>query len=304
MLALNNNSLVRWESDQENHICFADFAVQPRTLGGRRLAIVCFDNDAAIRDAPICAFDVDKSLTDPIWTADISPTEVPSDERERPERHVYKVRFASIVDVFPGQLNPGPELLAIFRHDFSRSALRLYSLDGRILYQVWQDGGMHSALWLDGPGLLVVNADDEKVKEAHHANGATNGIGHVLFALKPQYLGVHNEYVAQDAAQEQLRPVWHQYWHPIHEPTRPWRVEFNYEGLGSRPRNSFIGIMVTVRHPSDELATFRLVLDSQGREVPGSRNLADDYNFLQDGLPDSDSFYLSDSPPTDLMIDN
>lgn len=301
--AFNGRVLKRWTSDQENHVVFADIIRRPSSLGGDRLAILGFGNDAARQLAPLCVYAVDEDLAVPRWTGRVMLEDMPADLRAKdPSHHRFAVRFVGLFDVFPTEANPGPEVVVSFVHRGSRSVLRVYNLRWEPLYQIWRKGTITSARWLSGPGLLVLNGDDDEVKARFKSAGLDSHHAHVLMAIRPEAGTIATDYLSPVNATGPLAPVWFRYWHPTNSDSPSWNVEFDDGAVGSYAPTNFMGLSATIHDVSGDLPSFQFVVDSVGHEVAGSRSFADSYSPRHQKSHPDEHFFLSDEPPSPIPI--
>ena len=84
---------------------------------------------------------------------------MPQIEREGFAPEDFAVAVVESFDVF-SEID-GPEIVASFSHRYSWRALRIYSLDGRLLYQVWHNGSLGQFYWMSNARVLVLTGDNQ-----------------------------------------------------------------------------------------------------------------------------------------------
>ena len=116
---------------------------RPAELGGGQLFVVGVGPYDKELPGGVHVYDVesDWSWDRPLWsrlvTADSLPVK-PGTRTLIPER--FHVQHVWTMDVFAA--SPGPEIVAVHKHgEYSQSCVRVYGLDGAVLYQFWHDGG-------------------------------------------------------------------------------------------------------------------------------------------------------------------
>ena len=118
--------------------------------------------------------------------------------------------LARIEDIFTDSKHPGEEIIAIHQQQSStHSALRVYDLEGRVLYQVWVDAYISAVYWMSGPRLLVLAGSNGSAfwrergyPDVQHTHPT------VVFAVRPSADFVVSDYLAEQAGEDSLTPVW------------------------------------------------------------------------------------------------
>ena len=305
LLSLGGKTLGTWDGSTSS-ITFVsgDLLQRPAEIGGGRLALLGFMGARyKYPDYPnsLVAFDVDRSLTQPVLDLRIKPGD------PLPDRHgrgytadQFGVCFAAVYDVFEDL--PGPEIIAVYRESEStQSILRIYDLAGTCWYEVWDDGYPTSCWWMAGPRLLVfAGIRGEKtlgelgygeVKEL--VSGASIGHRHpgVIYALRPQRRPSTHEYLHTTPGTGVADPVWYSTVRPVGA----------YTFLRVAPsRGEAVDRTVTVaadlRFEPDLWGGVFWKVDATGQLIPGSHRATapyDEYTRKNPGcLPDAAEFRL------------
>jgi hypothetical protein len=128
LLGLNQATTLRQSRGSDVHQLPLDFA--PRFSG-----IVAVPFAADFADGPT-------------WIGTVEVTDLP-DGADWPS-HEFRPLFARQFEIF--EASPGPEILAVHDHVGHARAIRIYSREGEILYQVWHSGTVRDATT---PALII-----------------------------------------------------------------------------------------------------------------------------------------------------
>ncbi len=207
-----------WNGEQPGGIAAHGFVPTPSgglALIGRRLAA---GHDGLEHDGELCAYDA-KNPTRLVWsrgrfagvTADLKP---PVDFGELPPEP-FVCEYVLVADVFPvssaasgtGEANISDEIIAIHNHSSkSASCVRIYGVDGQVLYEAWHDGRLTSACWDAGQRRLVlagVNSELEITARDPAVNRASKQdplYPCIVFALAPTPIPMLGRGVHEPAA--------------------------------------------------------------------------------------------------------
>lgn len=298
-----NLRLHSWDSTEKKGLCCGPAIERPAAYGGGKIALVGVAA-APLNPLPggLYAFDINGPYDKPLWSARLAESDLPDGLRQRRlTGGEFGPHYISLHDVFPD--NPGDEIITVYKCHLSHCVLCIYSLDGRLLYQMWQDGGIYSSYWLADASLLICNARDEPAKEAAQKRGnLERPICHVILAVRPIKSMIRKDYLTPDAADPALRPEWYKYLWPLGSNT------LVFDAYISAPyrlndRESFAKVSINVEQPGAGGLDF--IIDNRGREVVSRRVTADNYNADQvqpkkmRKLPPPEIFQLHDDPPTD-----
>jgi len=292
--------LHEWDSHVAGGAIFAD-AKFPTDSRGHRLAIIGFNEGSNIFPGQLCAFDVDTDRREPCWTRSIEiekdgPPFLKAMDRSRWR---FGVKHTILADVFSESRSPGPEIIAIFAHPYSRRCVRIYDLDGKRLCEFWQDGGLLRPHWMAQPGLLVFVGGDEREKRGDVQ------FAPVVFAIQPQLDFISHADPSQSSLSIGLQPSWYRYLLPPIFGNPPEYEMENLELLadtGSYNPEAHVCLTPTIHSAVDPncRAGVRILLDEHGNEVPKARGRSDGYRQNRHCLPSEDSFRLSNAPWSQL----
>jgi hypothetical protein len=203
-----------WHGTGTNSIGSVTLVNRPAALGGGRLVVLegsiveaALPEEPVSADKELLAYSV-ADLGHPAWRsghdAGFRMPALPS--FTLPAR--YASHAVDLVDVFPE--SPGPELVAVFRNvTGSPACVRIYDLNGRVLWEAWHNGWIHSAHWLPGPGLLLLSGVNS---EALWADRGVTVPGvtwpQVVMAVKPQF-GTFRGWITTPGTPGDLDPEWY-----------------------------------------------------------------------------------------------
>lgn len=97
----------------------------------------------------------------------------------------FRCRSAVVADVLPGE---GVEIIAAHLHSRkSPSALRIYSLDGDVLWEAWHDGQIRSIRWIESTGQIAFTAWNSVCPPGQEPGlvGKTSWAPHVFGVVTP-----------------------------------------------------------------------------------------------------------------------
>lgn len=292
--SLSGRVLKDWRTRGQRGIRFHALVDRPRQFGGGTIVILGFGDESGSSEGYVCAFNATGPYDTPIWEGRIKPDQLPKLTDENASRRRFRIEQGWAFDVF--RENPGAEVVLVFKNGFSQRALRIYSLDGSLLYQIWQDGGLASAVWLEAPQLLVIAGGDEtiksRIKDATYAP--------ILFALHPSLGFSTREYLHLESGDSPLHPVWVRHFHPPSSEGLRWEAQLTTDvGEADPARNVGIAINVTASDNASEGCTY-FIVDEHGNEVRNSRFQSDLYKKHPERFPPEEIFKLSDAPPTNV----
>jgi serine/threonine protein kinase len=192
LVSRNENTLHTWHgplgSKKRRLAVLVDGPNGPRTIIG-------FGSGAPKWGGLLCAFDVNQSVTQPVWTGTIEShlaPDAPPGSSENPGRF----RFVSgrLLDCFDPPSRQ--EILVQFKYSgFSPAVLRIYSLEGELLFQVCHDGGFGPYHWQSESGILVLGGQDEPGGAARGLPAGDRPYLRVVMALRPKLGFIDREYL-------------------------------------------------------------------------------------------------------------
>lgn len=194
-------------------------------------------------------------------------------------------------DVFPEV--PGTELIAVHTQAHHPSAVRVYSLEGEKLYEIWHWGAVVACEWLADPGLIVLAGCDgtRRWDELGHHEAKANW-PYAIFAVRP-VLGARHGFLNGPTPDPAAHPEWYKYVLPpiaselFHvEAREPWQQD-----LKGRAVN------ITLQLTTGD-GGIGWIVDAQGRVLPppASTGPSDSFRRLHPDL-DAAAFTLADELP-------
>lgn len=319
LLSISGHDLKTWGGAADS-ITFTEFVDRPKEFGGGKLALIGYSiRDTGLYQKTLCAYEVPGNLNEPDWQGYIKTGDVLQqlrDDRGYAGDQFHITNEISVVDVFTDPDHPGPEVVAIFTHFNSQRIIRIYNLDGKLLYQVWHDGSIHRPYWLAKAGLLVFFGDNAMVnwdRQGRLLRPALNPL--VVFALRPQPGHLGSDWLPSECGDDPSAPVWYKC---LRLGSRTAHVTWNdVSSIGlAQPTDSDSGqFLIFNVHVNgkmgvswyiDEFGNEVTCPGAGGRNVRCTRVVSDPYRsnqLLNDGheekldLPDPDDFHLGPLPP-------
>ncbi|MBI1826532.1 MAG: serine/threonine protein kinase [Planctomycetes bacterium] len=299
VISVAGNVIYEWRSDK-NH-AFTPGGTLPDLvkIRGRSAAIIGFSRDYANgqeNSGKLCAFDVTWSWfgrVTPIWCHAIESDDVPPNDRLGFSSQSFSPEKVWLVDAF-GE-NPGPELVSVSAHDYSYRAIRIYSLDGDLLYQVWHDGLVLSCKCMPEARLLVFTGENSEAywEDRNHPEAAavTRRYPQVVFSLRAHPQPRSTRLIKSTPGDGSLDPVWYRCILP------PKKTDAVREITVSEPTLEFrdgkhLRLTLDFVSPTETLASIHI--DEHGNIV-GPELPTDAYNRNQN-IPRLGNFYLGDLP--------
>ncbi len=295
LVAANNNTLHEW-STIPGGIAFADLISRPKEFGGGRLAVLGFARDnPGSRRGSLLALDVGDTLETPAWQRRIKTEDLPKRLLDRGYGGAdYCVLQCLVADIF--STVPGQEIATIHQHaSYTQTALRIYDLQGKILYQIWIDFNFTNWRWLPDAGLLVMAGADGKVywkDRGYPEVGASHPL--VVFAVRPRLDFISKQYLREKPGDTALDPAWYLgLWPPeLTDLCCEWELIPTY-GRGEPGRS--VGVNCCLGKGIN--AGVSWVIDEMGRLVDDTYRTNDVYERNLDKLPDKELFSLHTLPP-------
>lgn len=261
----------------------------------RRLVILGYGNRhiGPLRGS-LAVYDIDQSFETPIWTDKMRQEDIPFTKRKSgfaaADFGVYK---CDTIEVF--EENPGPEIIAFFSHLYSRRVIRIYNLDGKLLYQMWHDGVINSYYMMRKAGLLVLTGENaEAYWEDRGYPDIEERHPHVVFALRPRIGLIINEYLKTEPGESDLHPAWYKCLLP------PKSADvFNMPTIFTPDLSNYddgYHVMFSISYRNELSTNINYLLDQHGEVVPGAHTLNDAYH-RNPNLPRMENFYLGPLPP-------
>lgn len=99
-------------------------------------------------------------------------------------------------DIFDDAEHPGNELVVFHQHSgCTQGVLRVYDLNGTVLYSAWQDGGISEVEWLPAEKLLICVAPKADRDEIALDNPSESQHPKVIFAISPSLNGMSTGWI-------------------------------------------------------------------------------------------------------------
>ncbi|MCH7925973.1 MAG: serine/threonine protein kinase, partial [Planctomycetes bacterium] len=268
-----------------------------QSLGGRQVALVSFSASPS-NPFPwaLCAFDPKRDLDNPMWTQSVKEDQMPTFLLEK--RHFTAANMSvfdwDLLDVFPDR--PGKEIVAAYDvAPTTNCALRVYDLKGKLLYQAWMDFLPYGFYWMSEPGLLVMGGNNGSVYWPQRGHPEVKyPHPNVVFAVRLEDGLITTDYLSETPGNGSLEPAWYKCLLPAEASDWTTGLMLKAPPWGFDPAR-FVRFSFQVR--GNRLAQVDWVLDANGREVPGSRVIADIFKINPDEYPDPEKFRLGPLPP-------
>ncbi|UCD75613.1 MAG: serine/threonine protein kinase [Phycisphaerales bacterium] len=294
LVSVAGHILHTWRCDTGQGISFADLVNRPEELGGGKIVLVGY------RDCPgdphtgmLCAFEPRGDLDTPLWTRQIRTDAMPSELIGRNfEGEQFYVSFCWLADVLSGR--PGDEIIVAHKHaPYSACAICIYDLEGELLFQCWQDGGVSSCYWMSGPRLLVFAGLDAQTWNLR-GRPDVGGYPRVVFAIQPEVGYVSKRWLSSSSNGTDSYLAWIRCVMPPVSSTLFANHAIIAPNQGEDPtRLARLGLYIG----NLGQGSISLLLDESGEEIDGERIISDPYN-RNPARPDDDSvFELGSIPP-------
>ncbi len=285
--------LYAWESPQKDGIAACQLVRSPTAFDGRPLAVVgftlCFDGPERGR---LHVFDIGRDDDNPEWVGEVLTGELPPNVGSTGADFAPTTEML-LADVFHG--NPGQEIIAVFAHaSNSLRSVRVYSLEGQVLYEAWHDGAIAAIYWMPDAGLLVL-AGDTATLPGQATLGEAQGVYKpvVVFTLRPE-LGVRHREPFNAGSQHMPSTV---AWYRVLQPAEACATIRPYSLVAPPTRTFFEGSHVAVGLVAlGGQNSVSWIIDAEGREVDHPRVVSDAYRVNADELPDYRSLHFGELP--------
>ncbi|HPF38961.1 MAG TPA: serine/threonine-protein kinase [Phycisphaerae bacterium] len=208
LISAAGTPLHRWTVDHQCGINFARLVNRASQWGGGKVVILGYGIESGFPyRGELCLYDLAKSYETPALHFSLIPKSIRDMDRNawpRPKSDLtrtyssdhFSVHNAWMFDIFPDEEHPGEEIVINHMHNpGSQGTLSIYNLNGEILFQVWQDGGIEEAYWLEEPQLLVcvaIKGDKDDYEEGLSLKG---NHPHILFAIRPELDLISNAWI-------------------------------------------------------------------------------------------------------------
>lgn len=304
LLSGSGTVLHEWRGAQDGGtIRVAEFLSMPSKLGRGPLAVLGFkSSDDERYDRRLCVFDLSRSFEEPIWYSDVDPADVPPEVEPNVTQRIFRFAEGWLFDVFLEEESPGPEIVAVFANVFSRRLIRIYSLDGKILFETWHDGTVDDCHH-DAKNRLLIFASEDGEKYCYEREGGSQRIRrnypHVLFAIRLKSGVIENRLLRKGYGQGEYRSPSLAWYHCLSPLDRTDDIKKILLG----PANSLDAVCCVVLEYGPLALDLSWDLAANGTPVPGSWVRNDDYHRAVARLelvPKDGDFQLGPLPPPTL----
>jgi hypothetical protein len=290
--------LHEWDSRADGGFLLTEDVIRTTPAGDQRLLIVGWSEIARSDRAGEFTVHDARRPEATVWGSRDAMFVPPADEPERAEAK-YVLRSLLVEDVLPG--TPGKEIVALFRLNlYSASTVRIYDLDGGLLYEAWHDGALDAVRWHPMAHRLVVTGLDSEFRWDQRGVRSEKGdYPAVVFALEPRGGRVGSpQWLVRRGERRDPSLAWYKWLGPaesvvaLHTVVPFFNDVANRLEAGSMTSLRFVGFATDSDQPKKPSLGF--VLDSDGRIL--TRYAADEYKSLRDAgvLPNEKTFDLLD----------
>ncbi len=279
LLSFAGGVLHTWIADAPGAIAFAELVKRPDELGAGAVALLAYDAlcNPQLRGA-LCAFDAEGDLEEPLWQRRINTEDVLPELRENRGfvGEQFSIHDCWIFDVFPDL--PGREVVAVYGHcERSPRVLRIYNLNGDVLYQVWHDGSMGQCYWMADAGLLVFAGDYHGLYHDRHGNLVGDKVSAlVVFAVRLQADVIFTEWMSTTPGHDPRSPAWYLRLMPEVASENVWRIQLRSPPPPNAPGAS---VWCTLILTDPVSASVAWAIDQSGHEITPTRSPDDAYKI-------------------------
>lgn len=248
-------------------------------------------------------YDLRAGLGRPVWTRRIEPSDLPQGMQAAGfTADQFDPGGVALFNIFPeAQPHRVDEIVCQFSHNRTGArALCIYDIAGKLLYRVWNDGGIYGYYWMSGPAFLVVAGENQELRPEQRGCPTPPGEGAVMlvvFALRPELGATEPRLIDWSRASDGGELAWYRWLGlcPIHG--IGWQWYLNPPPDGDPSTTAELGLILATK-PSCGMS-WRI--DENGNQI--ARTLvAPDYRAIRSlhpelDLPAPEAFQLQDSPP-------
>ncbi len=296
LIAMNGNIIKEWRASEFGEVHMAELIQRPPVLGGGRIAALGFGvhgNNSMSKK--LCVFTEDSEFDRIEWEGQLANGDIPRSAYDGRgfRRSDFFLSTGRVLNIFPN--SPGPELVAVHKHhQLTHSAIRIYDLTGRVLYQAWLNGQINSMHWMNDANLLIIAGLNGRAlwPERDHPEVKPNDRHPcVVFAIRPQLGYIATDYLGETCGSPPARPVWYKALLPP-ELTVDVRLEVA-SPMGRYDLGHSAELSIIFKNIN---RGFALVLDEDGQMIAGSSVLHNQYQVAGGDLPSPDAFTLGPLP--------
>ncbi len=305
LVSRSGNILHQWSNtDPSSSIIFARMIQQPNPKGGDKIALIGYHgaSHATGLSGTLCIYDpYEPELPVLILGEDLTKEALPfMDYQTGPGR--FLLSSVTVADVFPDS-DETVEIIAAHTYStHSQTVLRVYALDGEVLYETWHDGDILSIHYLTHKKMIVCAAyrNDFNWKYRGFSDLLHQPTPIVCFGLLPEKGRMHRSWIDPNISEDSSAPVvWYQCLMPPSEidqfAIEPMMFHLGPAMLPRDPTRFFSFVLFRKNNRRIQL-TF--VLDENGQIVTSAPRATDAY-LADPALPESGLFYFGSLPPVE-----
>jgi serine/threonine protein kinase len=294
LVSAGGQTVHRWTVDSAHGIANAELIKRPAELGGGRFVVIAFMS--AVPNAErLVAYPAEGHRDIPLWSRRVATGELPPElAGQGLAGEDFWAQRMSAFDIF--ERSPGKEIVVWFKHGpRSLGVMRIYSLAGDLLYQIWQDGGAYSLYWLaDAKQIVAAGLDATAYWEQRGRSGVQSNYPKIVFAVRPVMGHVGSRWACADTYPVDPTLCWYKCILPAREADHVGKL-----ALGAPTASEDAGRFVRLNFPVGEGVHHHLslLIDEFGVEHQQHRVITDQYRRNRGDRPDPDLFRLDDLPP-------
>jgi hypothetical protein len=292
---ISGRELMRWGTGEPGSVVAAELVRRPSGLGGERMALLSITGaPPAGTGGQLTAYAL-SDFSRPLWSAPALAPEIqapafpPDITWNSASDDEYRASTVLVADIFPD--HPGLEIAVVhYHHCCTPNAIRVYSLAGEVLYEVWHLGPIFGLQWLESSGLLIANA------HRHGLDWTTLGFDywpHVIFAIRPRQGVLHRDGWLNATGRFNFTPTdveWYQYLMPPDK--APWAIMLVEANRQAHPGAFYVQLRFD---PADVRVSFSLLMDSNGRTIAGGEQVGDFYRTQMQNERPASTYSFADA---------
>jgi len=308
-IVLDENALIaRLYSVGENvldvwkHVCGAELVERPPEFGGGQVALITYMHDIQAQYPDhLCLYDVGKKdQSEPIilplpqtrehwleqWLTQMDTPE---------EMDQYSSKHTQTADIFPDL--PGEEFITVHTHipEFP-TAIRIYDLQGNILYERWHKGQLSSLKWNPATRQIICSGlRNDKFPEYQDVNLPLMNNVRILFAFQPDRNHEYGSTILNSEQELNEGVVWYLYMSPV----VTWKMRGGVISIEPRvneqDRVSIELLMISPTEAGGAIPGVRVMLNTETGQVIGTAP-SNGY-VIGEYAPDPDHIKLLPYPP-------
>ncbi|RIK69381.1 MAG: hypothetical protein DCC65_01170 [Planctomycetota bacterium] len=300
LFSVSGNPLKTWGPPDYPKIAAAFMVNAPEaeTGSGEFVVLGCHKNEQDHAwNGKLVVLDARGNLDRTIWSHGIA-------REDRPQKLIdwgrgdipFHVDWSFAADIFPEK--SGQEIVVGYMCENSQWPIRIYALDGTLLYEVWYDGGVQHAIWMEDAGILVCagmfsDIDFKHPRSAKYLKGQIDKPD-VVFAIRPEMGTRQREFLPVRRVVDKHSPLW---FHWIKPPAQN-RVRFD-AGFRDIESGTIRGktFQLRIRFGLDEdQQDLYLEFDQDGKRTGAPPVTSDIFDLKRDRLPNPEDIEFTPMP--------